>query len=190
MKKVVLSVVLMSPFLAQAHPGGANTIGLISGAAHPLSGLDHLGAMIAVGIFAVQRGGRALWVVPLAFISVMTIGAILGATAISIPFAEQGIIASVLILGVLITAAVRMPLVASAILVGVFALFHGHAHGAEMPATALGWLYGLGFVLATAGLHLFGVSIGLAARKIKSEKMLRYAGAAIAACGFYLAFTI
>lgn len=186
----ILAVLLLIPSLAQAHPNGGAAVGFVSGVAHPLTGLDHLLAMIGVGIFAVQRGGRAIWMVPLAFISVMTLGAILGAAGLAMPFAEKGIVASVLVLGVLIAAAVRLPLVASTILVGVFALFHGHTHGAEMPATALGWLYGLGFLLTTAGLHLSGIGLGLAARKINSEKMIRYAGGAMALCGIYLAFTI
>jgi urease accessory protein len=105
--------------------------------------------------------------------------------AISIPFVEQGIVASVLILGVLIAAAVRLPLVASMILVGLFALFHGHTHGAEMPGTAAGLAYGFGLILATACLHGVGISFGILAQRFGTERLIRYAGGAIALCGLY-----
>lgn len=177
---------LLLPSLAQAHPGHGAATGLASGFTHPLTGLDHLCAMIAVGLWAAQRGGRALWAVPLAFVSVMTLGAIAGMGGYTLPFIEQGIAASVLILGILIAAALRLPLAASITVVGLFALFHGYAHGAEMPATASGFAYGVGFVAATAGLHLLGIGLGLTAKKLATEKTVRYAGGAIAACGLYL----
>ena len=142
--------------------------------------------MIAVGLWAAQRGGRALWAVPLTFVSMMTLGAVLGMGGITIPFAEQGIAASVLILGILIAAALRLPLIASMSIVSLFALFHGYAHGAEMPASSSGLSYGLGFVTTTAMLHLIGIGAGLAAKKLATEKTVRYAGGAIAACGLYL----
>jgi urease accessory protein len=150
--------------------------------------LDHLCAMIAVGLWAAQRGGRALWTVPLTFVSVMIFGATLGMTGISVPFVETGIVASVLILGVLVAAAVRLPLAVSMGIVGLFALCHGYAHGAEMPVNASGFAYGLGFVAMTAMLHLAGIGWGLAMQKIASEKMLRLTGGAVAACGLYLCF--
>jgi urease accessory protein len=184
---LLFSAALLLPSLAQAHPNHGSATGLASGFAHPLTGLDHLCAMIAVGLWAAQRGGRALWAVPLAFVSMMTLGAMGGTGGIHIPFAEQGIAASVLILGILIAAALRLPLAARVTLVAMFALFHGYAHGAEMPATASGFTYGIGFVAATALLHLFGITLGLTAKKMAGEKTVRYAGGAIAACGFYLA---
>ena len=179
---------LLLPSLAQAHPNHGPATGLAGGFMHPLTGLDHLCAMIAVGLWAAQRGGRALWAVPLAFVSAMTLGALAGMSGHTLPFVEQGIAASVLILGILIVSALRLPLAASIVLVGAFALFHGYAHGAEMPATASGFAYGAGFVAATAGLHLFGISLGLTARKLATEQMVRYAGGAIALCGLYLVF--
>jgi urease accessory protein len=185
-RPVFLLLFLVIPGLAQAHPNHGSANGLASGFAHPLTGMDHLCAMLAVGMWAAQRGGRALWAVPLAFISVMTLGAVVGMSGHTLPFAEQGIAASVLILGILIAAARHLPLLASMTLVGCFALFHGYAHGAEMPASAAGFAYGAGFVAATAGLHLFGIGVGLLARKVAAEKTLRYAGGAIAACGLYL----
>jgi urease accessory protein len=179
---------LLLPSLAQAHPNHGSATGMASGLAHPFSGLDHLCAMIAVGLWAAQRGGRALWTVPLAFISVMTLGAMVGMGGLQVPYAEQGIVASVLILGLLIAGAVRLPLAASVILVGLFAVFHGYAHGAEMPATASGFAYGAGFVIATATLHLLGIGVGISAQKLTTEKTVQYAGGAIAVCGVYLMF--
>lgn len=179
---------LLLPSLAQAHPGHGAANGLAGGFVHPLTGLDHLCAMIAVGLWAAQLGGRALWAVPLAFVSVMTLGALAGMNGHALPFVEQGIAASVLILGILIAAALRLPLAASIVLVGAFALFHGYAHGAEIPANASGFAYGAGFVVATAGLHLLGIGLGLTAQKLATEQMVRYAGGVIAMCGLYLAF--
>jgi urease accessory protein len=180
------------PALAQAHPGlSGHTHGFANGLLHPLSGWDHLLAMTAVGVWAVQCGRRALWLVPLAFVSVMTLGGILGRAGIGqIPWIEQGIAASVLILGIFIATAVQLPLSAAALIVVVFALFHGYAHGAEMPATVSGWLYGLGFVVATAGLHLFGIGMGLTAQRLNSMKLVRCVGGVIAACGIYLFFSV
>ncbi len=156
-----LSLVFLLPSLAQAHPGiPGHTHGFDNGLFHPLTGLDHICAMIAVGLWAAQRGGRALWLVPLTFVSVMAFGGALGMSGIALPFVETGIVASVLILGVLIAAAVRLPLMASAAMVGLFALFHGFAHGAEMPDTASGLVYGIGFIAATAILHLCGIGLG------------------------------
>jgi len=146
--------------------------------------------MIAVGLWAAQRGGRSLWLVPLAFVSIMALGGMLGMTGGALPFVETGIATSVLILGVLIAASVRLPLLMSVFIVGVLAMFHGYAHGAEMPATASGLAYGIGFMLATASLHLCGIGMGLAAQKINSVKLVRYAGGAIAACGVYLIFIV
>jgi urease accessory protein len=179
-----LLAVFLLPALAQAHPGvPGHTHGFANGLAHPLTGLDHICAMVAVGLWAAQR---ALWLVPSVFVSVMILGGVLGMAAVPIPFVEPGIAASVLVLGVLIAAAVRLPLPASALLVGLFAVFHGYAHGAEMPASASGLAYGLGFVAATASLHLSGIGLGLLAQRFGSARLVRYAGAAIAACGIYL----
>ena len=174
------------PSVAQAHPGHVAATGLAGGFAHPLSGLDHVCAMVAIGLWAAQVGGRALWAVPLAFVSLMTFGAVAGMSGHVMPFAEQGIAASVLILGILITAARRLPLAAAIGLIGFFALFHGYAHGAEMPATASGFASVTGFLAATIGLHLLGIGLGLTARRLTAEKPLRFAGILIAGCGLYL----
>jgi len=182
-----LLAVFFLPALAQAHPGlPGHTHGFANGLAHPLTGMDHICAMIAVGLWAAQRGGRALWTVPLTFVSVMALGGIFGMAGGALPLVKTGIATSVLVLGILIAACVELPLAASVPIVGLFALFHGYAHGAEMPATAAGLNYGTGFILATAGLHLTGIGIGLAARQWDSMQTIRYAGGAIAACGIYL----
>ena len=127
-----------------------------------------------------------MWFVPLVFVTVMAGGGALGMAQVPVPFAEQGILASVLVLGVMIAAAVRLPMVWSALIVGLFALFHGYAHGAEMPATAAGLSYGFGFVTATAALHLCGIGFGLLAKRFGTETMIRYAGGGIIACGIIL----
>ena len=184
-------LVCLVPILAQAHPGmTGHRHGFENGLLHPLTGLDHLCAMVAVGLWAAQRGGRALWLVPLTFVSVMVIGGILGMGGIPVPYAEQGIAASVLVLGIFIAAAVRLPLAASMAIVGLFALFHGYAHGAEMPDTTSGFVYGLGFVAATASLHLAGIALGIATQRFASAQVVRYLGGGIAACGVYLCFAL
>jgi urease accessory protein len=180
---------LLLPSLAYAHVGVGQTSGFAHGFAHPLTGLDHIAAMVAVGLWAAQRGGGAIWVVPLTFVSVMSASGLLGTMGISVPYVEPGIVASVFVLGVLIAAAVRLPLVASSLIVGFFAIFHGHAHGAEMPETVSGLAYGAGFVLATGLLHGCGIGLGLLARQLGSSGFVRFAGGATAALGVYLFVT-
>jgi urease accessory protein len=190
LQRMLFFFFLLVPTLAQAHPQIGYSTGFVRGMAHPLTGLDHICAMIAVGLWAVQRGGRALWFVPLTFVSVMILGGIVGMAKIPIPWVEPGIAASVLILGLLIAAAVRLPLWASMVLVGLFAFFHGHAHGWEMPVAASGMLFGLGFIVSTIALHACGIGLGLAAKRTGSVNFIRYAGGAIAACGIYLCATV
>lgn len=186
-----LVLIFLLPSLAQAHPGKpGHAHGFSNGLLHPLTGLDHICAMVAVGLWAAQRGGRALWLVPTTFVSVMIIGGALGMGKAGIPYVEQGIAASVLVLGILIAAAIRLPVAASMAIVGLFAFFHGYAHGAEMPDTASGFAYGIGFVVATASLHLAGLGLGLTAKRFASAQSIRYAGGAIAACGVYLCFAL
>jgi urease accessory protein len=177
---------LLTAPLALAHPGHGQAVGLAAGFEHPLSGWDHLIAMIAIGLWAAQLGGRALWAVPAAFVGTMAGAAAFGHCFGAIPGTEQGIAASVLVIGLLLAGAVRLPTPAAAALVGVFAVFHGIAHGAEMPATAAGASYGLGFLAATALLHAAGVGAGVAAARI-STRMPRYAGwGIVAACALAL----
>ena len=172
---IVVPMLLLFPSMAYAHTGVGETSGFYNGVIHPVTGLDHICAMVAVGLWAAQRGGKAIWLVPLTFVSVMAIGGWLGMIGRSIPFVEQGIVASVLILGVLIATAVRLPLVVSVLIVGLFALFHGHAHGAEMPDSASGLLYGLGFIFSTVLLHLCGIALGLSAQRFGTPQLVRYA---------------
>jgi urease accessory protein len=179
--------VILGPSTAQAHTGVSPAHDLLHGIAHPLTGLDHVLAMFAVGLWAAQRGGRAIWFVPLTFVLVMTLGATLGMSGISIPFVESGIAISVLVLGIFVAAAVRLPLSISAAIVGLFALLHGHAHGAEIPSSATGMTYMAGFILATIFLHAAGISVGIITQRLHSAPwFVRYAGAAIAICGLLL----
>ena len=189
---VVLGALL--PSFACAHTGVGEAGGFLHGLAHPAGGLDHVCAMLAVGLWAAQTGGRSVWAVPLAFVGVMALGGALPGLGISLPFVEQGIALSALLLGVLIAAAVRLPLMLSGSMVGLFALWHGHAHGTEMPAAASGIGYALGFVLATAVLHVIGIAFGLGMQRLSAqgkaegtrEHVIRATGAGIALYGMYL----
>lgn len=172
--------------MAHAHTPGLPHMDFAAGLGHPLSGVDHVLAMVAVGLWASQLGGRALWLVPLTFVLTMAVGGSLGFLGVPLPQVELGIAGSVLILGLLIAMARRLPLAASMALVGVFALFHGHAHGAEMAAESSAVWYSLGFMLATAALHGIGIGIGLAAARDMPAQWLRVGGAAIAAGGVML----
>ena len=190
MKKTafLFAALLFAPALAHAHTGLGDTHGFTHGFEHPLFGLDHLLAMIAVGLWAAQAGGRALWAVPLTFVSVMALGGALGIAGVPVPLVEQGIATSVLLLGLLIALAVRLPLGFSIPLVGLFATFHGTAHGAEMPSDASGLAYAAGFILATAALHGVGIGLGIAIQRHTPAAVLRATGAAIAVAGFTFFF--
>lgn len=183
------ALLLLVPAAAQAHTGGPVSVGFWPGFWHPFSGLDHVLAMVAVGLLAAQLGGRALWLVPLSFVSVMAIGGLLGTTGFPLPFVELAIASSVLVLGLTIALGLR-PAVASAMgLVGAFAIFHGFAHGAEMPAAATALAYGTGFVVATALLHAAGIGAGLAIGAVPGRtrsSVSRMAGGAIAVAGAVL----
>ena len=175
------------PSFAFAHTVVGEASGFMHGLTHPVSGLDHICAMLAVGLWASQMGGRSVWVVPLTFVSVMVLGGALSISGIGLPFVEQGIVLSVLLLGVLIAASVRLPLWLSSSIVGLFALSHGHAHGSEMPALASGIEYALGFMLATASLRIIGIAFGLGMQRMARERVVHFAGVSIAMCGVYLA---
>ncbi len=188
MKKIsiLLAALVFAPAFAHAHTGAGDTSGFAHGFSHPLLGLDHLLAMIAIGLWAAQIGGRALWAVPLTFVAAMAAGGALGIAGLPLFLIEQGIATSVLLLGVLIALAVRVPLALSAPLAGLFAIFHGYAHGAEMPANASGLIYATGFMLATALLHGVGIGLGIAIQRVTAAPIIRLAGIAIAAVGVYL----
>jgi urease accessory protein len=178
--------VILAPRLAFAHVGVSPAHDLLHGLEHPLTGLDHILAMFAVGLWAAQRGGRALWLVPLTFIGIMTVGGALGMSHVSVPFAEEGIVLSVITLGIFVAMAARLPLGVSAVIVGVFALAHGYAHGVEIPSSASGISYALGFAAATALLHGAGIGLGLALERVRWTTLVRLAGVAIAVCGLCL----
>jgi urease accessory protein len=183
---VLLLTTLTAPSVAHAHPGVGEVSGLLNAMGHPLGGLDHICAMVAVGLWAGQMGGRSIWAVPLTFISVMALGGILGMKGISLPFVETGVIFSVLTLGVLIAASARLPLVTSVMIIGLFAIFHGYAHGAETPETASRLAYAAGFIIATAFLHACGIGLGVGIQRLARPTIARFAGAVIVLCGGYL----
>ncbi len=175
------------PAVAHAHVSVGPAHDLLHGLEHPLTGIDHICAMLAVGIWAAQRGGRAIWLVPLSFISVMALGGALATAGAQLPLAEPGIALSLVVLGLLVAAAVRLPLAVSVTIVSLFALVHGYAHGLEIPAAASGVTYAAGYILATAGLTSTGTAFGLLMRKRDTSQSVPLAGAAIALCGVYLA---
>jgi urease accessory protein len=156
---------------------------------HPLSGLDHMTVMIAVGLWAALKGGRAIWAWPAAFVGVMLGGAALGMAHVPVPFVEPGILASVVALGLLVALAVDLPVSAGVAIIGLFALFHGHAHGTEVPENAGGLEYMAGFAVATVMLHAVGIAAGLSLG-LRLRGLARVAGAACAAIGVGLAFGV
>jgi urease accessory protein len=157
MRALIALLTILLPTAALAHPGHGDTVGLAYGFMHPILGLDHVLAIVAVGVFAFVLGGRALWLVPASFVGMMAAGFLLGAAQVEVPFVELGIALSSVVIGGVAAMGRPMPVAAAAALVGVFAVFHGHAHGAEMPANAAGFEYAVGFMLATALLHLSGI---------------------------------
>lgn len=164
------------PSAAFAHTGAGAAGGFAHGFAHPIAGLDHILAMVTVGLFAFQLGGRALWLVPVTFVAIMAAGGVLGVAGIAVPMVELGIALSVVVLGALVAAGVKAPLAIAMALAGFFAIFHGHAHGAEMPEDASGLAYGIGFMAATALLHAAGIGLGSAVGRF-GPVMVRVAGA-------------
>ncbi|WP_407941805.1 HupE/UreJ family protein [Methylobrevis albus] len=179
MTGLVAAVLAAAPTAAFAHTGAAETSGFMHGLAHPVGGLDHVLAMVMVGVLAFQLGGRALWLVPATFVAVMALGGGLGVAGFTVPFFELGIAISVVVLGVTVALGAPAPLATAMGLVGFFAIFHGYAHGAEMPAGAGGVAYGLGFMAGTALLHIAGLGLGYGIGRIGA----RYAPLAVQATG-------
>ena len=166
-----------SAFAHPGHPAHDFTTGL----AHPFTGIDHILAMLAIGLWAGQCGGRAIWAIPAAFVGAMLAGGMLGfASGISHPLVEGGIAASVLVLGLLVATARKLPLIVGVLLSVVFALCHGFAHGAELAAGSSALTYSAGFLLATATLHAVGLSISIWKNESVMEKLVRSAGVVIA----------
>lgn len=183
MKRILLAAVaalVATP--AFAHVGVGSTSGFAAGFAHPLSGLDHMTVMVAVGLWAALKGGRALWVWPATFVGVMLAGGALGMAHVPVPFVEPGILASVVALGLLVALAVDLPVWTGGLIIGAFALLHGHAHGTEVPETASGIEYMAGFAIATALLHAVGIAAALGLG-LRFRSLVRAAGAACALVG-------
>ncbi|RXF74289.1 HupE/UreJ family protein [Hansschlegelia zhihuaiae] len=174
------------PGAAFAHVGHGDAVGFTAGFGHPIGGLDHVLAMVMVGLFAWRLGGRAVWLVPATFVLVMALGGALGVAGVEGPFVETGIALSIVALGAAVAFGVKAPVAVATALVGVFAVFHGHAHGAEMPETADGAAYAAGFLLATAALHAVGVGVGFLIGRVSEARgpmIARLAGAAASLAG-------
>jgi urease accessory protein len=170
---------------AWAHVEGGQAAGFITGLQHPWSGLDHVLAMIAVGLWGAQLGSPALWLLPIAFPMMMAMGAMMGLMGIPVPGVEIGIALSAIVLGMMIFVEVRPKLAVAVAMVGIFAIFHGHAHGTELPEGQSGLLYSMGFVIATGCLHGVGIAIGLVNGLPAGKLVLRGAGSFIAAMGVF-----
>lgn len=185
---VVALAAALLPTAALAHTGVGGTSGFAHGFWHPIGGLDHILAMVAVGAFAARLGGRALWIVPTAFVAMMAVGGFIGMEGIQLPFVETGVALSVVVLGLAVALRWKLPVAVASALVGLFAIFHGHAHGGEMPVAASGLAYAIGFMVATAMLHVAGVGLGLAVAKIgaRSQLALQASGGAMALAGVAL----
>ncbi|HXX82431.1 MAG TPA: HupE/UreJ family protein [Casimicrobiaceae bacterium] len=179
----VLLFALASPAFAHIQPGEAG--GFLTGFMHPISGLDHVLAMVAVGLWGAQLGAPAIWLLPVTFPIVMAFGGFLGLLGVPLPGVEIGIAASALLLGVAVMTERKPPLYAAAALVAVFAIFHGHAHGTELPAGQSGLLYSLGFVVATGCLHAIGIAIGSIHRWPVGQVALRLAGGCVGLAGVF-----
>ena len=186
---LIIAAVLL-PGMALAHEGASLPYGsFVGGLSHPVLGMDHFLAMVSVGILSAQMGGRAIWTVPATFVGVMALGGLLGYIDIGLSAIEAGIALSVLVLGIAIAADRKLPMSLAMTFVGFFAIFHGYAHGAEMPAVANSITYAAGFLIGTAALHLFGVLIGdISRRYARGPLALRFAGGFIAATGMLFLF--
>lgn len=183
-----LAVALMATLWAQtagAHLLKGEASGFLTGFLHPVSGADHVLAMVAVGLWGAQLGAPALWVLPVAFPLVMAMGGVLGFLGVPIPGVEYGIAASAIMLGAAVAFELRPPIVVAGVLVGFFAIFHGHAHGTERPPGQSALLYSMGFVIATGCLHALGIGIGAVHRWSWGQKLLRASGAMVAAGGVF-----
>jgi len=170
---------------ALAHPQKGEAVGFLTGFRHPISGLDHVLAMVAVGLWGAQLGAPAIWLLPVAFPMVMAFGGMLGLMGVPIPGIEYGIALSAILLGAAVMFEYRPPLGLAAALVGFFAIFHGHAHGTELPPGQSALLYSVGFVMATGCLHALGIAIGTVHRWEWGQKVVRVAGALVATGGAF-----
>jgi len=182
------TIAMLVSMTASAHPFDVHGAGLVQGLSHPLTGLDHLLAMVAVGMWAVHSAGRQAWIVPLAFVLATAAGAALAVLGVHVPMVEPGIAASVILLGLLLAFAVKLPALVGAPLVALFAIFHGHAHGLDLPLAANPWMYGIGFLSTTASLHILGMFIANNCQQY-GIRWLRTSGAVAAGIGVWMLVT-
>jgi urease accessory protein len=182
-RRWILFLLCWLPLTAHAHTRGGEATGFMSGFEHPVSGLDHVLAMVAVGLWGAQLGSPAIWLLPVTFPIVMAFGGMLGLMGVKLPGVEVCIALSAVALGLMVLRESKPNLLAAAFLVGFFAIFHGHAHGTELPPGANGVLYSIGFVIATGLLHATGIAIGLMHRWPQGRIVLRVAGAVVMAGG-------
>lgn len=185
---LLLVLILCFPATAAAHTEAGAVDGFVSGFTHPISGLDHTAAMVAVGLWGAFLGQRAMWTLPVVFPVVMAFGGALGVLGIPFPVVETGIAISGAVLGLMVAFAVKPPLWVAAIVVGLFAIFHGHAHGTELPETANALVYSIGFVISTGLLHLAGIALGLLVHWSWGRTIVRAGGAVISLVGFGFLF--
>ena len=186
---LIMSITMFAPRVALAHVGLGDAHDALHGFLHPILGLDHILAMITVGLLAANLGGRARWAVPVSFVSMMLAGGIAAMSGMILPFSELGVAMSVIMLGGLLSSRVRLPVAYAAALAGIFAIFHGYAHGLEMPQDASGISFALGFLTATASLHIAGLCIGLGIAKLShpaASKITTMGGGAIVIAGIAL----
>jgi urease accessory protein len=183
--RVATAAAMLAPALALAHEETGQAAGFLAGLAHPVSGMDHVFAMIAVGLWGAVLGPPAIWVLPVAFPLVMALGGLLGLLGIPVPGVEIGIAISAVVLGAMVLAQARPPIWLAALIVAFFAVFHGHAHGRELPEGANALLYSFGFVVATGLLHAVGILLGVAQRWPAGRRALRIAGAGVALAGLF-----
>jgi urease accessory protein len=187
---LAMAILVGAPAVARAHPQSGVAGGFLSGFSHPISGWDHILAMIAVGLWGAQLGAPAMWLLPVTFPMVMALGGMMGLLGIPLPGVELGVAASAIVLGAMVLAEARPPLWLAAAIVGIFAIFHGHAHGTELPAGQSGLFYSAGFVIATGCLHAVGITIGLAQRWKGGRIVIRAAGGFAAIAGIYFVWRV
>jgi urease accessory protein len=185
MRRLVALVLLIAAGPALAHSAEGVAGGFLSGFLHPISGPDHVVAMVAVGLWGAFLGRPAVWLLPVVFPLVMAFGGALGVVGVPLPGVEIGIAASAIVLGAMVAFAARPPLWVAAVVVGAFAIFHGHAHGTELPEAASPIAYSLGFVIATGLLHATGIALSLITRWSQGAKVIRACGVLIAAIGVF-----
>lgn len=183
-------VVALWPVLAWAHAEQGRAAGFLAGVHHPISGLDHVLAMISVGLWGAQLGAPAIWLLPVTFPVVMAMGGMLGLLGVHLPGVEIGIIFSGIVLGLTVFAEWRPPMGLAAAIVGCFAVFHGHAHGVELPAGASGLTYSIGFVMTTGTLHAVGIGIGVIHRWGWGRLALRASGACVTTAGLFFLWKV